>query len=225
MHDGKTVDTLERTSAAHLPGAHGGELVELYVGPERRAEIKAESKGLPSWDLTARQLCDLELLVNGGFSPLRGFMTKADYERVCHEMRLTSGILWPIPITLDVSEDFAKSLTAGRSKIALRDPEGVMLALLHVEEVWKSDRRREAQAVFNTTSPAHPGVDYVLNKSNPWYVGGRLEGVQRPSSYDFKTLRLSPSELRHQFARQGWRRIVAFQTRNPMHRAHVELTF
>src|SRR6266705_2883048 len=162
MHDGETIDSLERTSAAHLPVAHGGELVDLYVGPERRAEIKTESRELVSWDLTPRQLCDVELLLNGAFSPLRGFMTKRDYERVCDEMRLTSGILWPIPITLDVSEDFAKSLIAGRSKIALRDPEGVMLALLHVEEVWKSDRRREAQAVFNTTSPAHPGVDYVL---------------------------------------------------------------
>src|SRR6185312_2494746 len=125
MHDGETIDTLERTSAAHLPVAHGGGLVELYVGPERRAEIKTESKGLPSWDLTPRQLCDLELLLNGGFSPLRGFMTKGDYERVCSEMRLASGILWPIPITLDVSDNFAKSLTAGQSKIALRDPEGV----------------------------------------------------------------------------------------------------
>ena len=182
MHDGETVDTLERTSAAHLPGAHGGELVDLYVGPERRLEIKAESKGLPSWDLTARQLCDLELLLNGGFSPLRGFMMKGDYEPVCHEMRLASGILWPIPITLDVNEDFAKSLSAGRSKIALRDPEGVMLALLHVEEVWKPDRRQEAQTVFNSTSVVHPAVDHVLNKSNPWYIGGRLEGVQRPSS-------------------------------------------
>ena len=107
MHD-ETVDTLERTSAAHLPVAHGGELIDLYVGPERRAEIKTESKGLPSWDLTPRQLCDLELFLNGGFSPLCGFMTKGDYERVCNEMRLASGILWPIPITLDVSEDFAK---------------------------------------------------------------------------------------------------------------------
>ena len=111
MHD-ETVDSLERTSAAHLPVAHGGKLVDLYVGPERRGEIKTESRGLPSWDLTPRQLCDLELLLNGGFSPLGGFMTKADYERVCSEMRLGSGILWPIPITLDVSEDFAKSLTA-----------------------------------------------------------------------------------------------------------------
>src|SRR5436305_8504938 len=182
MHDGEMIDSLERTSAAHLPVAHGGELIDLYVGPERRAEIKAESRGLPSWDLTARQLCDLELLLNGGFSPLRGFMKKADYERVCNEMRLASGILWPIPITLDVSEDFAKSLSAGHSKIALRDPEGVMLALLHVEEMWKPDRCQEAEAVFSTTSLGHPGVDYVINKSNPVYVGGRLEGVQRPSS-------------------------------------------
>ena len=225
MHDGETIDTLERTSEGHLLPAHGGELVDLYVGPERRAEIKSESKELASWDLRPRQLCDLELLLNGAFSPLGGFMTRADYERVCHEMRLVTGILWPMPITLDVSEDFAKSLTAGSSKIALRDSEGVMLALLHVEEVWKPDRREEAQSVFNTTSLAHPGVNYALNKSNPCYIGGRLEGVQAPSSYDFKTLRLSPSELRRQFGRQGWRRIVAFQTRNPMHRAHVELTF
>jgi sulfate adenylyltransferase len=224
QHDEMT-DTLERTSAGHLPQPHGGELVDLYVDPDRRAEIKAESRELPSWDLTPRQLCDLELLLNGAFSPLGGFMTKADHERVCQEMRLASGVLWPIPITLDVNEDFAKSLKTGSSKVALRDSEGVMLALLHVEEVWKPDRQDEAQTVFNTTSVAHPGVDYALNKSNPWYIGGRLEGVQTPSSYDFKTLRLSPQELRRQFGRQGWRRIVAFQTRNPMHRAHVELTF
>src|SRR4051794_26976570 len=223
QHD--TTNTLERTSAGHLPAPHGGELVDLYVDQERRMEIKAESRELPSWDLTPRQFCDLELLLNGAFSPLRGFMAKADYERVCHEMRLASGVLWPIPITLDVSEDFAKSLKPGSSKVALRDSEGVMLALLHVEEVWKADRREEAQAVLNSTSAAHPGVYYLLNKSNPWYIGGRLEGVQAPSSYDFKTLRLPPAELRRQFGRQGWRRIVAFQTRNPMHRAHVELTF
>src|SRR5437762_6228605 len=108
-HDGEMVESLERTSAAHLPVAHGGELVDLYADSERRAKIKIESKEYPSWDLTARQLCDLELLLNGGFSPLGGFMTKADYERVCHEMRLATGTLWPIPITLDVSEDFAKS--------------------------------------------------------------------------------------------------------------------
>jgi sulfate adenylyltransferase len=212
-------------STSHLIPPHGGELVQLLVSPERAAELKAHSKEWASWDLTARQLCDLELLLSGGFSPLNGFMRRADYERVCHNMLLTSGVLWPMPITLDVTEDFAKKLTPGSSKIALRDPEGVMLAVLAVEEVWQPDRREEAQSVFGATSVVHPGVDYLLNKSNPWYVGGRLEGVQSPSHYDFKTLRLTPAELRGEFARLGWRRVVAFQTRNPMHRAHVELTF
>src|SRR5947207_14835997 len=121
MHDGEMIDSLERTSAAHLPVAHGGELIDLYVGPERRAEIKFETRGLPSWDLTARQLCDLARLLNRGFSPLRGFMTKANYENVCNEMRLSTGTLSPTPITLDVNHDFATTLTLRRSKIALRD--------------------------------------------------------------------------------------------------------
>ena len=152
-------------------------------------------------------------------------MTKADYEGVCKDMHLANGLLWPMPITLDVTEDFAKKLTPGSSKVALRDPEGVMLAVLHVEEVWQPDRTAEAKAVFNTTSKAHPGADYVMNKANPWYVGGTVEGLQAPSHYDFRTLRLTPAEVRAEFARLGWRRVVAFQTRNPMHRAHVELTF
>jgi sulfate adenylyltransferase len=213
------------TSTSHLIPAHGGELVDLIASPERSAELKSHSREWPSWDLTARQLCDLELLLTGGFSPLRGFMKRADYERVCHNMHLTSGVLWPMPITLDVTEEFAKKLQPGSSKIALRDPEGVMLAVLDVEEVWQPDRKTEAESVFGTTSAAHPGADFLLNKSNPWYVGGKLEGLQVPSHYDFKTLRLTPSELRTEFARLGWRRVVAFQTRNPMHRAHVELTF
>src|SRR5690242_18680806 len=151
-------------------------------------------------------------------------MTKADYEGVCHNMRLKSGVLWPMPITLDVTEEFAKKLTPGSSKVALRDAEGVMLGVLNVEEVWQADKKAEAKAVFNSTSNAHPGVDYLLTRSNPWYVGGKVEGVQTPAHYDFRTLRLTPAELRADFARQGWRRVVAFQTRNPMHRAHQELT-
>jgi len=213
------------TSTSHLIPAHGGELVQLIASAERSGELKAHSREWPSWDLSARQLCDLELLLSGGFSPLRGFMGRRDYEGVCHEMHLASGILWPMPITLDVTEEFAKKLTPGSSKVALRDPEGVMLAVLHVEEVWQPDRKDEAKSVFGTTSPVHPGVDHLLNRSNPWYVGGKLEGLQHPTHYDFKTLRLSPAELRAEFSRVGWRRIVAFQTRNPMHRAHVELTF
>jgi sulfate adenylyltransferase len=200
-------------------------LINPIVSASQAAELKAHSKEYPSWDLTARQVCDVELLLSGGFSPLHGFMNLADYEGVCHHMRLSSGILWPMPITLDVSEEFAKGLKPGSSKIALRDPEGVMLAVLHVEDVWQPDRSDEAKSVFGTTSKAHPGVDYVLNKSNPWYVGGKIEGLQLPSHYDFRSLRLTPGELRAEFSRLGWRRAVAFQTRNPMHRAHQELTF
>ena len=213
------------TSSSHLIPPHGGELVDLVAQPETVNELKAHSREWPSWDLSARQLCDLELLLSGGFSPLRGFMNRADYEGVCHNMKLASGLLWPMPITLDVTEEFAKSLKPGSSKVALRDPEGVMLAVLHVEDVWQPDRNAEAKAVFNSTSKAHPGADYTINKANPWYVGGRIEGTQAPSHYDFRSLRLTPAELRAEFARLGWRRIVAFQTRNPMHRAHQELTF
>ena len=211
-------------SKSHLITPHGGELIQLQASAERALELKAHSREWPSWDLSARQLCDLELLLNGGFSPLRGFMNRADYEGVCHNMRLANGTLWPMPITLDVPEEFAKKLTPGSSKIALRNPEGVMLAVLAVEDVWQPDRKAEAQAVFNSTSSAHPGADYAINKSNPWYVGGRLEGTQPPWHYDFRALRLTPAELRAEFTRLGWTRIVAFQTRNPMHRAHVELT-
>jgi sulfate adenylyltransferase len=211
--------------ASHLIAPHGGELINLIARPDRSAELKAHSKEWPSWDLTARQLCDLELLLTGGFSPLRGFMTRADYEGVCNNMRLANGTIWPVPITLDVTEEFAKKLTPGTSKIALRDPEGVMLAVLNVEDVWQPDRTAEAKAVFNSTSPAHPGADYAINKANPWYVGGKVEGLQIPPHYDFRSLRLTPAEVRAEFGREGWRKVVAFQTRNPMHRAHVELAF
>jgi len=211
-------------STSHLIAPHGGELVNLIAQPERAAELKAHSREWPSWDLTARQICDLELLMSGGFSPLRGFMTRADYDGVCQNMHLKSGVIWPMPITLDVTEAFAKTLKQG-DKVALRDAEGVMLAVLNVEDVWQPDRNAEAQMVFGTTSPAHPGVDYLLNRGHAWYVGGKLEGLQGPSHYDFKSLRLTPGELRNELSRLGWRKVVAFQTRNPMHRAHQELTF
>ncbi|HXX27266.1 MAG TPA: bifunctional sulfate adenylyltransferase/adenylylsulfate kinase [Terriglobales bacterium] len=212
-------------SVSHLVAPHGGPLVNLMASPERIQELKAHSREWPSWNLTLRQMCDLELLLGGGFSPLTGFLNGKDYEGVCQRMQLGNGVLWPIPITLDVAETFARSLEPGTTKVALRDPEGVMLALLHVEEVWKPDRMAEAESVFKTTSSAHPGVEYLLHQAYPWYVGGRLEGTHLPSHYDFRSLRLTPAELRSEFAQLGWRRVVAFQTRNPMHRAHVELTF
>ena len=206
-----------------LTAPHGGILVDLVVDPERAAELKEASRGWPSWDLTPRQLCDLELLANGGFSPLRGFMARADYEAVRDRMRLADGTLWTMPITLDVPEATGRALARG-DRLALRDPEGVMLAVLHVEDAWAPDREAEAEAVFGTMSREHPGVASLLDRSHPWYVGGRLEAVQLPVHYDYPSLRLGPAALRAEFARRGWSRVVAFQTRNPMHRAHQELT-
>ncbi len=206
----------------HLTSAHGGRLCELLVGAERGDRLKQESKDWPSWNLTPRQICDLELLSNGGFSPLTGFLGRADYESVVSDMRLASGLLWPMPITLDVDEATAEKLSPG-ARLALRDPEGVMLAVLTVSDVWKPDREAEAQAVFGTVDKKHPGVA-ALDRSHPVYVGGTIEALQLPSYYDFRALRLTPAEMRAEFARLGWRRVVAFQTRNPMHRAHAELT-
>jgi len=208
----------------HLIPPHGGTLVNLLADEERRAELRTLSRDLPSWDLTPRQICDLELLMDGGFSPLRGFMVRADYERVCEEMRLADGTLWPIPVTLDITPELAARLDTGDS-LALRDFEGVVLAVLHVEDLWRPDLEVEAERVYGTTDAAHPGVAYLRRAMHPWYVGGHVEALQRPVHYDFRQWRLTPNEMRRRFAARGWRRVVAFQTRNPMHRAHQELTF
>jgi sulfate adenylyltransferase len=202
---------------------HRGALVDPMVTPDRAAEVRAGSRAWPSWTLSPRQICDLELLLNGGFSPLRGFLGRADYESVCARMRLADGTLWPIPVTLDVTEAAAEGLSPGAA-LALRDPEGVMLAVLHVGETWRPDPLAEARAVLGSEDPAHPGVAHLLERSLPVYVGGTLEGVERPRHYDFTSLRPTPAELRAELARLGWRKVVAFQTRNPMHRAHHELT-
>jgi sulfate adenylyltransferase len=208
--------------ASHLIEPHGGELIDLLAEPERSAELKAASRDWPSWDLTPRQFCDLELLLSGAFSPLTGFMGRADHDSVCERMRLADGTLWPIPIVLDIPAEMAHTLKNGHV-LALRDPEGVMLAALHVDEVWEMDREKSAQAVFGTTDPLHPGVSYLFQRSHPFAVSGRVEGLQLPIHYDFRHLRHTPAEMRAEFAREGWRRVVAFQTRNPMHRAHCEL--
>ena len=207
----------------HLIAPHGGVLVDLLSDSTQAADIKAASREWPSFDLTPRHLCNLELLMNGGFSPLKGFMTQADHDSVCSEMRLADGTLWPMPITLDIPEEIATSLGAG-SKLALRDPEGVMIAVLDVTDVWQPDREAEAQAVFGTASTEHPGVAQLLTQSNPYYVGGTITGLEPITHYDYKLLRHTPVELRAEFSKLGWTTVVAFQTRNPMHRAHQELT-
>lgn len=208
---------------SHLIAPHGGNLVDLIVSPERAKQIKEQSRDWPSWDLTPRQICDLELLINGGFSPLKGFMNKADYDSVCDKMRLADGTLWPMPITLDVSKEFSEKIKVGDT-VALRDAEGVMLAVIKVEDMWEPDREAEAKKVFGTNDTLHPAVNYLMNQSKPVYIGGQIEALQLPLHYDYRSLRHSPAQLREEFAKRGWRKIVAFQTRNPMHRAHHELT-
>jgi sulfate adenylyltransferase len=203
---------------------HGGELIDLYLPEGKADQEKENAKDYPSWDLTPRQICDLDLLMNGAFSPLTGFMGTDDYEGVCDNMRLKNGVLWPMPITLDVSEAFAADLASGQ-RIALRDAEGVLLAVMDIENLWTPDRESEAQRVYSTTDDTHPAVAQLMHRSNPVYVGGRIHGIEPPTYYDFKLLRDTPSELRGRFRKLGWRKIVAFQTRNPLHRAHQELTF
>jgi sulfate adenylyltransferase len=187
------------------------------------AALGRRSARWPSWTLTERQLCDFELLTTGAFAPLRSYLGRADYESVCASLRLVDGTLWPIPITLDISEE-AHSASELAGVLALRDAEGTMLAMLHVDEAWRPDRRGEARDVLGTDDVAHPGAAHLRHGTNPWYVSGRLEVVQSPEHYDFVDLRRTPAEVRAELKGLGWERVIAFQTRNPMHRAHQELT-
>ena len=204
-----------------LPGQDA--FSDLLVDHERRREVIGATLHAPSWNLTDRQLCDLELLLNGGFWPLTGFMNQGDYESVCETMRLQSGTVWPIPVVLDVTEAAAQTLGPG-SLLALRDPEGVVLAVLNVQDVYRPDRNAEAALVFGTRSRDHSGVAVLLDRTNPVYVGGTVEGVHLPVHVDFPDLRMTPSQVRAAFKQRGWSTVVGFQTRNPMHRVHQELT-
>lgn len=200
--------------------AHGGTLINLYAEGEALSREKEKAQSNRSWDLTPRQMFDIELLLNGAFSPLTGFLDQANYDSVVDNMRLADGTLWPMPITLDVTQAFAEATAAGE-EITLRDPEGVVIANLVVTDLWTPDKEREAQNIFGTTDCAHPGVRVLLNETNPVYVGGTLTGVTPPLHYDFTQYRTSPAEMRELFAEKGWQNVIAFQTRNPIHKAHV----
>ncbi|BBD79303.1 bifunctional sulfate adenylyltransferase/adenylylsulfate kinase [Aerosticca soli] len=212
-----------QTTDEPLIAPHGGVLKERYLPADEAEALKQRIGNLPSVDLNTRQLCDLELLLNGAFSPLEGFLGRLDYNRVLDEMRLADGTLWPMPITLDVGEALAAQLSAG-SEVALRDSQGVPLAVLEVDDIYWPDRLHEARRVFGTTDRLHPGVAELLECTRPACLGGRVRGIQPPAHYDFTELRDTPRRLREWFAARGWTRVVAFQTRNPMHRAHRELT-
>ncbi|HMQ41413.1 MAG TPA: bifunctional sulfate adenylyltransferase/adenylylsulfate kinase [Paracoccus sp. (in: a-proteobacteria)] len=197
---------------------------ELYVSADAAASLKDAAGDMPSWDLSPRQICDLELLMNGGFAPLKGFLTEKDYDGVVENLRLADGTLWPMPITLDVSEKFAEGVAPG-TDIALRDQEGVILAVMSVTDKWVPNKANEAEKVFGADDLAHPAVNYLHNQAGPVYLGGPVKGLQAPTHYDFRGRRNTPNELRAMFKKLGWRKVVVFQTRNPLHRAHQELTF
>ena len=206
------------TLANHIP------IPELYVSAAEAKTLKTAAGNMPSWDLTARQACDLELLMNGGFHPLKGFHSEADYKGVVENMRLADGTLWPIPITLDVNEKFAGGVAPG-TEIALRDVEGVILAVMTVTDKYLPNKPREAEKVFGADDLAHPAVNYLHHTAGTVYLGGPVRGLQAPIHYDFRSRRDTPNELRTYFRKVGWNKVVAFQTRNPLHRAHQELTF
>jgi len=197
---------------------------ELYVSYDSAQKLKVEAGNLTSHDLTPRQICDLELLMNGGFNPLKGFQSEADYNSVVENMRTADGALWPIPITLDVKAAYADTIKIGQD-IALRDQEGVILATMTVTDKWVPNKAREAEMVFGADDSAHPAVNYLHNQAGDVYLGGPVTGIQQPVHYDFRGRRDTPNELRAYFRKMGWRKVVAFQTRNPLHRAHQVLTF
>lgn len=206
---------------------HGGVLKDLVARDASiSAQLREEAVSLPDIFLTERQLCDLELILNGGFSPLEGFMNEKDYTSVVESLRLSDGVLFPMPITLDVSrEDINRLSLAPGVRLALRDPRGdEALAILTVEDIYSPDQVKEAIHVFGADDPAHPSVAYLRNRVKEFYVGGKVQAIQVPTHFDYVALRYTPAQLRAHFQKLSWRKVVAFQTRNPMHRAHRELT-
>ncbi len=201
---------------------YGGKLVSLLVSPQEAEALRVKSRapGVKRITLGERALCDLELLAVGGFSPLTTFMGKKDYERVCAEMRLADGTLWPMPIALPIGRDL--DLTEGED-LFLCDAQGSVLAKMSVKEIYAYDPLAEARAVLGTTDEKHPGVQ-ALGRQGSRYVSGPLAVLETPAHFDFTELRLTPKQMRDAIAERGWEKVVAFQTRNPLHRAHEEIT-
>ncbi len=195
---------------------------QLLVGEARAEDLRRTSLSYPSLTLTKRQLCDLELLLSGGFHPLEGFMDRATYEAVVNRCRLPDGTVWPMPVVLDLDEELAGKLEPGQV-LALRDPEGFMPAVLTVQEIWEADKAREAQQVYGTRSADHPGVRYLFERVRSHYVAGLLEGIQIPAHHEFENLWDTPEELRQVFRKMGWRRVIAVHSTDVMHKLHRRL--
>jgi len=201
----------------HLITPYGGKLNSLMAGLERIESIKLEALSLPSLDLSWKQICELELLLNGAMSPLEGYMTQAEMHAVLAGMKLPEGLFWPRPVMLVVSAKAAQTLSAGQT-VALRDSEGVMPAILHIAEVWPANPEAEMALAESSGVP----LARAPAEAGEFYVGGRLEGVTLPPRHDFLNLRLTPAEMRDQFARLGWRRVMAYQAGQALHRPQFE---
>ena len=196
------------------------DLVNLVVTGDEREALVERASHLPSVQISARALCDLELIATGGFSPLTRFMGKADYERVLTEMRLKDGTLFPIPVTLPLDEN---TLPSYAEAITLNDSRNNTIAVMEIEEVFPYDPQREARLVLGTTDPRHPLVSEMVRWGKV-YVSGELKVIDLPKYHDFVDLRRTPAQVRQMFAARGFTNVVAFQTRNPLHRIHEELT-
>jgi ATP sulfurylase len=194
---------------------HGGRLVNRIVEHREREAWLAKAPGLPRVELDGFALSDVEMIAIGGFSPLEGFLGRADYDRVVAERRLANGTVWSLPVTLAVSAEQARGL---KGDVALASG-GQVVAILHLEEAWRPDKALEAQQVFKTTDAGHPGVAR-LQATGDTYLGGRISVINRPKAATFLPYRLDPADTRRIFQERGWQRVVAFQTRNPVHRAH-----
>ncbi len=195
----------------------------LVVHFRRAEEICRKTIDYQGLDLNARQVSDLELLLNRALYPLTGFLNRADYDSVVADMRLADGTVWPMPICLDVTGELAATLEPGQ-KLALNDQEGFLLAVMTVEDVWRPDKKLEAYQVYGTDDPtAHPGVQHLLEQVASWYVGGTVEGINLPVHYDFRELRLTPSETHRRFTQYGWRKVLGFHTEEYLHCAHREM--
>ena len=196
---------------------HGGVLVNCEVKGRERDQLMRTMSGLPRLQLNARQISELLLIATGAYSPLDGFMGEADYREVVSSMRLANGVAWPMPITLAISSDDARLLQIKKDVALYQDH--LLLGVLHLEQKYTYDKAREAQLVFRTTDLAHPGVQALYNQGD-WLLGGRISLINRPDDLSFPEYRKDPGQTRQLFIDRGWRRVVAFQTRNPVHRAH-----
>ena len=197
---------------------HGGTLINRVVDGETKNKLELKACGLEQITINSREISDLEMIATGGLSPLEGFMNKQDYASVVDLMRLKNGLPWTIPITLSVARKDADRFKEG-SDVALINEQETLLGILHLEEKFGFDKEHEAQQVLRTTDEKHPGVQY-LKSIGDVYLGGRISLINRPAHAEFLNYRLDPRETRALFKQKGWKRIVAFQTRNPIHRAH-----